>query len=119
MFDPFEAKILLQQKNMWLEVIKIIKPFLEFLKSFDVGHVHNMVVIMLDPCFKALHIVEKLVGCGYAIQLASKYDVKVVVPFLMVCFDRLNPTTITSVIIVYFAEQELELEEDMFSVGFQ
>jgi hypothetical protein len=37
MFDPFEAKILLQQKNMWLEVIKVIKPFLEFLKSFDVG----------------------------------------------------------------------------------
>jgi hypothetical protein len=51
--------------------------------------------------------------------LASKYDVKVVVPLLMVCFDWLNPTTITSVTVVYFTEQELELEENMFSVGSQ
>jgi hypothetical protein len=51
---------------MWLEVIKVIEPFLEFLRSFDVGQAHNM-VIMLDPRFKALHIVENWVGCGNAI----------------------------------------------------
>jgi hypothetical protein len=43
MSDLFEAKILLLQKNMWLEVIKVIKPFLEFLRFFYVGHAHNMV----------------------------------------------------------------------------
>jgi len=31
-----------------------------------------------------LHIMENLVGRGDAIRLASKYDVKVVVPLLMV-----------------------------------
>jgi hypothetical protein len=46
-----------------------------------------MMVIMLDPSFKALRIVENLVGCKPIIWLASKYDVKVVVPLLMVCFD--------------------------------
>jgi hypothetical protein len=45
---------------------------------------------MLDPLFKALRIVENLVGCRNAIQLTFEYDVKVV-PFLMVCFDWLNP----------------------------
>jgi hypothetical protein len=64
MSNPFEVKIFLLQKNMWLEVIKVIKLFLEFLRSFDVGQAHKMVAIMLDPRFKALCIVENLVGCG-------------------------------------------------------
>jgi hypothetical protein len=42
---------------------------------------------MLDPCFKALCIVENLVGCGNVIGLTSKDDVKVVVLLFMVCFD--------------------------------
>jgi hypothetical protein len=40
---------------------------LEFMRSFDVKQVHNMMVIMLDPHLKALHIMENLVGCGNAI----------------------------------------------------
>jgi hypothetical protein len=49
---------------MWLGVVKVIKPFLEFLKSFDVREAHNMMAIMLDPCFRALRIMENLVGHG-------------------------------------------------------
>jgi len=41
-----------------MEMIKIIKPFLEFLRSFDAQHAHNMMAIMLDPHFKALRIVK-------------------------------------------------------------
>jgi len=102
---------------MWLEVMKVIKHFLEFLRSFDVGQAHNMVVIMLDPCFKVLHIVENLVGHGNAIRLAYEYDVQVVVPLLMVCFDWLNLIAITFVVVVDFVGLELELEKNMFSVG--
>jgi hypothetical protein len=36
-----------------------------------------MVAIMLDPHFKALRIVENLVGHKNAIQFAFEYDVKV------------------------------------------
>ncbi len=57
-FDLFESKIYYLHKNMQLEAIKVIEPFLEFLKSFDVRQVHNM----MDPSFKALCIVENLVG---------------------------------------------------------
>jgi hypothetical protein len=74
-----------------------------------------MMAIMLDSCFKALHIVENLVERRNAIQLASEYDVKVVVPFFMVCFDRLNPTTITSIATIDVTR--LKLEENMFGVG--
>jgi hypothetical protein len=41
----------------------------------------------MDPCFKALRIVENLVECKNAIKLASKYDAKIVIPLLMVCFE--------------------------------
>jgi hypothetical protein len=71
--------------------------FLDFLRSFDAGQVHNMMVIMLDPHFKALCIVENLMCHGNVIQLAFEYYAKVGVLVLMVCFDRLNPTTIMSI----------------------
>jgi hypothetical protein len=51
-----------------------------------------MMVIILDPCFKLLHVVKNLVGHGIATWLVFKYDVKVVIPFLMMCFDWLNLT---------------------------
>jgi hypothetical protein len=34
-FKLFEVEIFLLHKNMQMEVIKIVKPFLEFLRSFD------------------------------------------------------------------------------------
>ncbi len=49
--------------------------------------------------------------------MAFKYDVKVVVPLLMVCFDQVNPIAITCVVVVDFARLELEFEENMFGVG--
>jgi hypothetical protein len=40
--NPFEVEILLWHINMQLQVINLIKHFLEFLKSFDAHLVHNM-----------------------------------------------------------------------------
>jgi hypothetical protein len=81
----FEVKIYRLHKNMWLEVIKVITHFLKFLSSFNAKQAHNMMAIILDPHFKASHIVENLVGHMNAIQLAPKYDVKVVILLLMAC----------------------------------
>jgi len=86
-FDLFQAETLLLHRNMQLEVIKVIKPFLDFLRSFDAQQVHNMMVIMLDTHFKALRIVESLVGCRNAIRLTFEYDAKFVILLLMVCFE--------------------------------
>jgi hypothetical protein len=58
----------------------VIKPFLDFLRFFDALQGHNMIAIMLDPCFKALNIVESLVGCENVIILTFEYDVKIVIP---------------------------------------
>lgn len=100
-FEQFESKILLFHKNMQLEIMKVIISFLEFLKSFDTRRVHHMMGIMLNPHFKLLPIMEILVEHGNAIQLASKSNVKVVIPLLMVCFDQLNPIANAYATIVY------------------
>jgi hypothetical protein len=57
---------------------------LDFFKSFDGWHVHKMMVIMLVPHFQVLCVVENLVKHGDAILLTSDYDVRVVIPLLMV-----------------------------------
>jgi hypothetical protein len=56
------------------------------------------------------------VGCGDVIRLASEYDVKVVIPLLMVCFDKLNPITNTYVVVVVDVASP-KLEKNMLGVG--
>jgi hypothetical protein len=56
-----------------------------------------MLAIMLDACFKFLHVVKNYVTHGNEIWLALQYDGRVVVPLLMIFFDWLNPTTNASI----------------------
>ncbi len=70
--------------------MKVFKRFLEFLKAFDFCQVHNMLALMLDPCFKSLWVVESFVGHGNVIHLVVEYDVKEVIPLSMTLLDQLN-----------------------------
>jgi hypothetical protein len=49
-----------------------------------------MLALMLDPYYKSFWDVENYVGSGNEICLAFEYDMKVVIPFLMANFERLN-----------------------------
>ncbi len=61
-FDIFDAEFHTLSENMQHEVMKVFKHFLEFLKTFDSHQVHNMLALILDPCFKSLQVVENFVG---------------------------------------------------------
>jgi hypothetical protein len=50
-----------------------------------------MLAIMSNPQFKSLLVVKVLVGRGNVIQLVFEYDLKAMIPLLMVCFETLNP----------------------------
>jgi len=50
-----------------------------------------MLAIMLDSPFKSLKVGENYVGRGACICLACEYDSTVVIPFLMIIFEILNP----------------------------
>jgi hypothetical protein len=52
-----------------------------------------MLVVMSNLQFKSLPFVKILVGHGNVIQLIFQYDLKAMIPLLMVCFETLNPTT--------------------------
>jgi hypothetical protein len=81
-FDLFDVELHTMKKNMWHEVVKVLKPFLEFLKASNFYQVHNMLALMLDPCFKSLQAVESFVGCNNVIHFTTEYDVKNVILFL-------------------------------------
>jgi hypothetical protein len=76
---------------MWVEVVKVIKPFLQFLQAYDSQQVHNMFTLMLDPRFKYLKVVENYVGHGFRIHLVVEYDANAIIPLLMTMFEVLNP----------------------------
>jgi hypothetical protein len=86
--------------------------------TFDSHQVHNMLALMLDPCYKSLRVVENHVGCGNAICLAPKYDLKEVIPLLMIFFEMLNNSiqveVVASIDGIFVEEEE---ETNMFSVG--
>jgi hypothetical protein len=47
---------------MQQEFVKVLKPFVDFLKAFESHQIHNMLALMLDFHFKSLWIMENFVG---------------------------------------------------------
>jgi hypothetical protein len=66
--------------------VKAVGPFKKKLKAVDSPQVHKYVGLNVGSPFQIL------MGCGNAIQLVAKYDVKEVITILMTNFDHLNPT---------------------------
>jgi hypothetical protein len=66
-FDLFDVEFHTLKKNIRKEVVKVLKPFLEFLKAFDSHQIHLMLALMLDSCFKSLSVVESFARCGNVI----------------------------------------------------
>jgi hypothetical protein len=79
------------RNNTQQEVVKVIKPSLQFLKSFYFNQIHNMLALMLNPHVKSLWVVEIYVGHENAICLVVEYDAKEVISLLMTIFEWSNP----------------------------
>ncbi len=84
--------------------------------AFDSCQVHNMLALMLNFHYKSLWVVENYVGCGDAIYLASKYDLKEVIPLLMTIFERLKPS-IQVEVVVSIDGLPIKDKTNMFGVG--
>jgi hypothetical protein len=48
-------------------------------------------MLMFDPRFKSLRVLENYVGHGACICLAAEHDANEVIPLLMIMFEVLNP----------------------------
>jgi hypothetical protein len=60
--------------HMTSEVMAILTPFLTFTSTYIASKAHNMLTLMLDPCFKSLDVVKGFVGRAKIIQMVAEYD---------------------------------------------
>jgi hypothetical protein len=52
--ETFDLSFTSLRNNTRQEVVKVIIPFLQFLKSFYSSQIHNMLALMLNPHVKSL-----------------------------------------------------------------
>jgi len=69
----------------------VLDSFLSFLKKYENKKAHNMILLMLDPRFKSLHIIFSFVGRGQGVALVEEYDRKTLYPMLVKCHEHLHP----------------------------
>lgn len=46
---------------MMAKVLVVLAPFLSFASTYNASKVHNMLILMLEPCFKSFNLVEPFV----------------------------------------------------------
>jgi hypothetical protein len=65
----FDSELLHLGCRMQVKVIGVLKPFLAFASSFQIRHVQNMLVFILDPHFKNPQLIRDYVDLQLAEQL--------------------------------------------------
>jgi len=64
-------------------VIDVLTLFLTFSNSYIDAKAHNVLVIMLDLCFKNIKIIQDYVNNIVVVSVVVEYDVKVVYLLLL------------------------------------
>jgi hypothetical protein len=112
--DAFNVKFFIFQNIVWVEGVKVIKPFLQFLKVYDLHQVHNMLSITLDPCFK---FVENYLGHGDYIFVLLLRLTNEIIPFLMIIFKVLNLIVQACTTTIVGSSDFIEENNNIFSVS--
>jgi hypothetical protein len=63
--------------------------------SYNVSKAHNMLAFMLDPHYKSLDVVKVFFEQANVLQIVAKYDIKTLMPLLVVAFYFLTPPLTT------------------------
>jgi hypothetical protein len=58
------------------EVVQVLDFFLSFLKKNEERKAHNMLLLMLDPRFKTLHLVSSIIDCEQGKTIVEEYEKK-------------------------------------------
>ncbi len=80
-----------------MQVINILSLFLAFSYIYNQDRAHNMLAIMLDPCFKNMKIIQDFVGNAHATQIVTNYDINIVCLLLLHVFFHLNPIKVVEI----------------------
>jgi hypothetical protein len=92
---------------MQKQVVQVLNPLLSFMASFQKAKTHNMLAMMLDPCFKGLGLVIQYVGKERTLHIVGEYDCQLLFSFIICAYKYLN-TNDVSVQTSRFASQSIE-----------
>jgi hypothetical protein len=65
------------------QVINCPTIFVTFALAYNHAKTHSMLVIMFDPHFKNMKILQNFIGHTIAIQIVIEYDTNIFYPFLL------------------------------------
>ncbi len=63
------------------QVTNVLSPFLAFSNFYINVKAHDMMIIVLDSCFKNMKVIQDYVG--YIVDVVAKYDTKVMYSLLL------------------------------------
>jgi hypothetical protein len=86
----------------------VLNPFLSFIVYFQLAKVHNMLVMMLDLCYKGVRLVIHYVSKERVLHIASEYDCQMLLPFLVHAHHFLNPNDVSVGTPYCFASQSIK-----------
>jgi len=75
---------------MMAKIMAILAPFLSFATTYTPNNTHNMLTLMLNPCFKCLGMVKVFVGWAKVMEMVVEYDTKCLMSLLVVACHLQN-----------------------------
>jgi len=88
------------------QVVTILNAFFSFMVIFKEHKAHNILSMMLDPCYKGLGLVIQYVGKDKTMQIIHEYDKYVLFPFLVHAYKNFNPIVATEVVVPFVVNSE-------------
>jgi hypothetical protein len=78
------------------KIINVLCHFWGFVETFSQDRAHNMVALMLDPCFKNMDCIMDYISKDQATTLVQQYDDLIMMPLLKNVMGYLNLVQSTS-----------------------
>ena len=86
----FDSELEILYGQIAKTAIGVLNPVPDFTKKFSLDKAHNMVAIMVNPCYKGLLCISKFVGPQLAKAIVAEYDAKVMILLLHKASQALN-----------------------------
>jgi len=89
--QDFDTKLQVLHQQMRKQVVTVLSTFFSFMVTFKEHKAHNILSMMLAPCYKGLGLVIQYVGKDKTMQIICEYDKYVLFPFLVHAYKNFNP----------------------------
>jgi hypothetical protein len=90
--QDFDGELQILQQCKQKQKVQVLDHFFSFMFSFQPHKAHDMLAMMLNPCYKNLGLVIQYVDKEKALHIVDEYDRQVLFPLLVWAYKFLNPT---------------------------